>query len=194
MKIVLDQHLSTQQQKLVTNWVNQTLLKLTELSFSAGLELHLKAHQLAPEFATLNGITGYCPTANLISIGLDFSYPKLNKVNFQLTLVHELYHAHQRQQGIKAGEGDLRETLLNEGLADLYCEKIMGRTPIWTKRFQPTELTRLTKLASKEYELPTTQKRYERWFTKGSVKDDIPVWAGYAIGYQLAINKLQSKQ
>ena len=172
-----------EQRNLVSDWVSVVQNKITNLDLAKDLILKIIPVKLEPEFSQLNGITGYCPSSKLIRIGLDFSYPKLDQITFALTLVHELHHAHREYMGIENCKATLKETMLEEGLADHYCEKILGQRPVWSINLPENEIKRLLALAKPDFNKPTTDKLYGKWFTKGSAKNNIPRWAGYTLGY-----------
>ena len=186
MKIKISSKFSQSIQKLISEWVNFVQNKVSNLELNEDLTLAIKPIELEKDFAALNGITGYCPSAKLIRIGLDFSYPKLNQEIFALTLVHELHHAHQEYQRPKTSQANLKETMIEEGLADRYCEQILGKRPVWSIDLNKSEIERILALAKQDFDKPTTDGLYDRWFLYSSPKDNIPRWAGYALGYHLS--------
>lgn len=178
------------QREMIASWIKNALSKVETLALDTNLTLTIKPIALEKEFAQLHGITGYCPSAKTIRLGLDFTYPKFDQLKFALTLVHELHHAHREYMGIKTSQATLKETMIEEGLADLYCQKILGQRPVWSINLSKSERKRLLTLATPDFEKPTSDKLYTKWFLKGSPKDTIPRWAGYALGYYLATTLL----
>lgn len=92
---------------------------------------------------------------------------------------HEFHHV-ARFRGPGYG-GTLLEALVSEGLADHFAIDLMGGpAPPWATALSPGDLERWLDRARAEFDSRTYD--HGAWFVgRGS----IPVWAGYAIGFEL---------
>lgn len=130
------------------------------------------------------GVGGYTPNAHTIYISLD---PVRKRFRSSLshhlprTLAHELHHA-ARWRTVGYGR-TLFEALITEGLAGHFELEVFGGTPNpWEVSLQPRVLARFLSRARREFENPSYE--HDAWFF-GSLRRNIPRWAGYALGFEL---------
>lgn len=127
------------------------------------------------------GLGGSCYEPHLVTIAIapesDAFEGALEAGVFRQTLAHELHHA---LRCAACGYGEtFGDALVSEGLADHFAVEATGCEPLlWTQSpgLSPTVLQRAhATLAATTYD-------HEAWFFGG---DDLPRWAGYALGWQL---------
>ena len=191
MKIEIDEKLG--EKNKLQKWTVEIFKKVKNKLSIKDLTIEIQKTKSNHDLVDLNGISGYCPNKNYIRLRIDSTNSNFNKKNFQLCLAHEFQHAARRRAGVKIGESTFYECLISEGLADYFCETLLGETPVWVKKFKANEFKKIEKKASKIYNCKMNDRLYEQWFTKGNLTEKIPKWAGYSLGYILA-KKLKNKK
>lgn len=127
------------------------------------------------------GVRGYAPAGHYVELTVNPDNPHFAgcwRTELPATLAHELHHA-KRWQGVGYGQTML-EVLVSEGLAQHY--EISERRAPPPYALAPANLPELWQRA--EPLLNTTDYGYEAWFF-GSEEQNLPRWAGYALGYEL---------
>ena len=142
------------------------------------------------------GVAGYAPTAHLVRLAVDPKSAPLDdrmKLEVGATIVHELHHC-SRWSGPGYGT-TLFEALVSEGLAqhfetDFRFERSEGKprdqvAPFYAKVPSESKLEELTARAREEFHKPNySPEDHSEWFF-GAGKRGIPLYAGYAIGFDL---------
>lgn len=124
------------------------------------------------------GIHGYAPAGHYVELTVNpqnTHFPDAWRTELPATLAHELHHT-RRWQGVGYGQ-TLLEILVSEGLAQHYETLERDSPPPWAQA--PANLDVLWNRASPL--LNTTDFEFEAWFY-GSPAENLPRWAGYALG------------
>lgn len=127
------------------------------------------------------GIYGYAPLGHYVELTVNPDNPNFAacwRTELPATLAHELHHA-KRWQGAGYGQTML-EVLVSEGLAQHYEKAERGKPPPYA--LPPANLPELWQQAAPL--LNSTDFGYEAWFF-GSEAQNLPRWAGYALGFEL---------
>lgn len=128
------------------------------------------------------GVHGYAPTAHYVELTLSPQNPNFAahwREEVPATLVHELHHC-KRWQGVGYGSTFL-EVLVSEGLAQHHEKEERGGQPAMYSRPKQA-LAPLWERAKPL--LDRTDYGHDAWFY-GSQSENLPRWAGYALGYDL---------
>jgi uncharacterized protein YjaZ len=142
----------------------------------------------------MDGVGGYCPRPDFIQISIDPEHPKFKADPVgavSRSFAHELYHAMRFANGASRPDGTMLDCVIDEGLADQFVREATGRLPVWNKCLSPTDARRLIKEFNKIAHKKVDDKKYERWFIKGSKKGNIPRWAGYSLGLMIVRSHLR---
>jgi uncharacterized protein YjaZ len=159
-------------------------------------KLHILIKESANKSALkdMEGVGGYCPRPDFIQISIDPEHPKFKADPVgavSRSFAHELYHAMRFAKGASRPDGTMLGCVIDEGLADQFVWETTGRLPVWNKRLSPTDAKRLLKEFNKIADKKVDDKKYERWFIKGSKKSNIPRWAGYSLGLMIVQSYLR---
>lgn len=133
-----------------------------------------------PEF----GFSGYSPSSAQIMLYFDLSNANLNtalNTEFIPSLGHEIHHCF-RHKGVGYGS-TLQQALISEGLACHFETELRnGEIPFYAKAINQDMIERLYSKMLNE----ATESKYDHnaWFF-GTKPDDIPLHAGYTLGYHL---------
>ncbi len=135
------------------------------------------------------GLGGFNPGKNEIAIAIDTEFEGLvNSLDEHLIplLAHEVHHAKRRRS---VGYGDtLFKAAVSEGLADHFSMEVAEvNPPPWALALKGDELQEWMFDASQVWN--ETSYDHSAWFLGTSV--DIPVWTGYAIGFELVSGYLE---
>jgi uncharacterized protein YjaZ len=130
------------------------------------------------------GMSGFCTSPRRMYLPLDTKNTSLRadfeKV-FQSFMAHELHHCARRQ--IQGFASTLGQALVTEGLACCFeAELPGGSTPMYSTRVHGVELERVRELAQPLLNEPL--QGWDEWFF-GEREPDIPLHAGYSLGYLL---------
>ncbi len=131
-----------------------------------------------------NGITGFCPWRNTINI---FIHPEAEQIRTPLfsVIAHEYNHAAIRRH---YEWETLLDSLIYEGLAEIFQEEITGRRCPCTKAVPKSKLqTYLEQI--KPYLHSKDQELIRAVFMGG---EGFPHWLGYSLGYWL-VNRFLAK-
>lgn len=129
------------------------------------------------------GIGGYSPSQYEleISIAPQHAFLSQNFTHvFRAILAHEMHHCCRHAS---VGYGDtLFQALISEGLACHYEREFSRQTPIYVNHLSPQQRQQFLTTAEKVW----FGKNYNHasWFF-GSVKERMPKWVGYDLGYFL---------
>jgi len=138
------------------------------------------------------GIGAFASDTHIIFIYIDPSFarfPKSLKNELVSTIAHETAHVIRMRSGqiVK----NLFDAFVNEGLADHFAVEICGpKTKLWHKGYY-SKLDIPYQLAQKESKNQITDSSYEKWFTVGDLKHNIPWTTGYALGNQIVSEYLK---
>ena len=129
------------------------------------------------------GFTGYAPTADMFQITLDPDNPNLVDhlgEPFERMVAHEYHHT---LRWVTLGYGrTLGEALVSEGLAGHFARQLYRNPPEHYERaLEPDAFDELATLALTHWD--DAAYDHSRWFF--GVRD-LPVHAGYTLGYALA--------
>lgn len=121
------------------------------------------------------GCGGYTYGPHSVVLALDAA-AQIEHGRILATLVHEFHHV-IRERGPGCGSS-LRERIVSEGLAMLFEEEVLGAASEFAH--QPIEAVDIARAISALDEDPADEGR---WFFHTA---DMPLWFGYAVGYQWA--------
>jgi uncharacterized protein YjaZ len=130
------------------------------------------------------GLGGYAPNKNLLYVYTDparESFKEIIHKELPRTIAHELHHC-ARWGAVGYGES-LFEALISEGLAEHFdIEVNKGEPTQWATALNPEQIQELLKKSRSSFD----DKKYNHsaWFF-GSDKENIPRWAGYALGFHI---------
>ena len=121
----------------------------------------------------MGGVSGFTPDKNIMNIFVCKNYEKESLVQ---TVAHE--YAHTISYNFISPK-TLMDSILLEGLAEVFSEKITGHQSQFSKKISETEAVELFKT------LPLEKEGWDEvreLFTGGK---KYPLWAGYSISYYL---------
>lgn len=137
------------------------------------------------------GIGGYTIGPGDVDVVVDAAYPGLARIlpeRLPPLAAHELHHA-ARWQGIGYPYMTLLEAMVTEGLADHFAIELLGSPiPPWCDAFPESQTERW--LARARPELDSTGYDHPAWFFGRGT--ELPVFAGYTLGYRLVRDYLAS--
>jgi len=140
------------------------------------------AAQVIPE----TGVGGSTENPYKILVWIDPEHSNVHnniEKEIQSTVVHELHHAMRNR--LYPWPGTLLDDVVGEGLADHFDIEINGQHPKpWSQALSDEELAAYREKAEPHFHEQNTESDYYKWVL-GSEKDDIPHWAGYALGFRL---------
>lgn len=142
----------------------------------------------------LGGIGASCPAEGKIEIVLDPQHPAFRRHPAEAVerpLIHELHHAARRRSGVRIDRSSLLECLWSEGLADHFVYQVTGNLPRWSKKMADELQAGVRAKLSGRIGEKISATDYDLYFLKGSKKEKIPRWSGYAIGLALVRGFLQ---
>lgn len=167
-------------QSLVEQEVRRTLDVVRPLLNVTDLRISLIADpaQVIPEV----GMGGFNPSPDEVRLYADPSWPDLENVlrsELLLQIAHEVHHAMRRRA---VGYGStLLQAAVSEGLADHFSLEVSGATSRpWALALTPAELVTW---------IPEVESRsaggydHAEWFF--GTNPGIPLWTGYAVGFEL---------
>jgi uncharacterized protein YjaZ len=130
------------------------------------------------------GMSGFCSSPRRMYLPLDIENPDL-LVNFETVFqgffAHELHHCARR--AVPGFADTLGQALVSEGLACCFeAELPGGRVPIYATQVSGHRLQAMRTMASTELNAPL--QGWGAWFF-GESEPDIPLHAGYSLGYAL---------
>ena len=131
------------------------------------------------------GVGGFNPDAHTIFVNLDPGHQLFDSALDQSlvrTIAHELHHL-ARRRGPGYGR-TLHAALVSEGLAVHFSVETTGGggLPAWATALTEAEIEVIAERASRNYLSPNYDHR--AWFY-GSSSNELPRWAGYALGFRL---------
>jgi uncharacterized protein YjaZ len=176
-------------------YAKSTVEKVQKKIELKNVDIIIKESENPEFFKDVDGVGGFCPSANFAQISLDLKHPifrKNTKSIIERTLAHELHHIMRRQANIPIFGGSLLECLFSEGLADYFSFEITGDFPVWSISLNKKDKARLMKKAKLRFKKKVTYKDYDDWFLVGSKKNKIPRWTGYALGLELVKECLEN--
>lgn len=127
---------------------------------------------------SMGGVSGYTPWKNTVLVFIDTTTENW-KINLEATIVHEFLHSISRQYHKWE---TLLDSLVFEGLAENFVQDVLvGELSPWSrslnKKKSKVYFSKLkNKLHSSDYDI------YKKVFFGNK---EFPLWAGYAIGYNL---------
>jgi uncharacterized protein YjaZ len=144
------------------------------------------AEYVVPEL----GMSGFCTSPRRMYLPMDVEHPDLpvhfERV-FQGFFAHELHHCARR--AVPGFADTLGQALVTEGLACCFESELPGGgVPMYATRVTGQALQKVQARALAELHLPLSS--WGEWFF-GEQDPDIPVHAGYSIGYALVFKWLQ---
>lgn len=136
------------------------------------------------------GVSGFCTSPRRLYLPLDVNHADLPvhfEMRFQSFLAHELHHCARRR--ITGYADTLAQALVTEGLACCFEEELPGgAAPMYATGVAGAALERVRRLALPALQQPLTG--WGEWFF-GERAPQIPMHAGYALGYSLVSRWLQ---
>ncbi len=136
---------------------------------------------------------GQAVSDNLITIAINCKAKNVIaalKADLPKLLAHKLYHIARSQN--TAHSKTLLDECIEEGLAYCFETEVFGGKPSADSvAVKGKELQRVMLKAKKEFQ--STDFDYDAWFY-GSHQKTIPLFAGYAIGYELVTTYLRANQ
>ena len=175
--------------KYIANASNEfgpEILKKIEQGFSEGLKIirkKLNADKIDIVFvnAPMNvipeiGIGGYSPGPYNIYINLDPKFTTFAVEAIVSTILHETHHCMRwRNPGYGLSLG---EAMISEGIATLFEEEYIGKTPIYAQvKIKQEEIDKANKnLNNRDY-------NHSDWFFGGK---DTQRWFAYTYGYKMS--------
>ena len=169
------------QRQTIEEKLQEAVTRVNAIMPTEGINFRVRASSkdVIPEI----GVGGFNPAADEVILWIDPLFPQLNQsldVELAPIIAHEMHHAKRRRS---VGYGTtLLEALISEGLADSFSIELMGITPpLWSTALTGSELDNWTEIARNSWGEPSYN--HPKWFFGTS--DEIPRWAGYAIGYKL---------
>lgn len=191
--IVISKELAPLVEKL-ESVVRNTLEKARQHLQIGDITIEIVKAQNVEVLKDINGIGAYCPSGDYAQLSLDIEHPSLQgdlETIVQKSLLHELHHAARRQAGINMEKSTLLECLVTEGLADCFVYEVMGELPIWTDMLTSSQEKQLKGKIQTILEQSFSIDLYKKWFIEGNEKNNIPRFAGYALGYGMVKDFLQ---
>ena len=138
------------------------------------------AERVVPEL----GMSGFCTSASRMYLPMDMEHPELPETFervFQAFFAHEMHHCARRPI---AGYADtLAQALVTEGLACCFESELPGgAVPMYATSVGGAELVQLRARAR-----PLFDQRLSGWgeWFFGEAEPEIPMHAGYALGYAI---------
>jgi uncharacterized protein YjaZ len=130
------------------------------------------------------GMSGFCRSAHRMYLPIDTAHPALSE-NFERVFraffAHEMHHCARRH--ISGYASTLGQALVTEGLACCFeAEFPGGSVPMYATRVRGDALVQFTDRAR-----PVLNERMSGWgeWFFGEREPDIPMHAGYALGYEI---------
>ena len=158
------------------------------------IDIVIKESEIPEIYKDIDGIGGYCPSGFFVQLSIDINHPSFQKSPRRVienTLIHELHHAARMQAGVLFNKGSFLEYLFSEGLADNFVYELTGDLGKWIPSLNPEDKKKLMRKAKRKYTSDFTQRDHGIWFIKGSKNQQIPQFAGYAIGFDIVRNFLR---
>jgi uncharacterized protein YjaZ len=138
------------------------------------------AEYVVPEL----GMSGFCTSPRRLYLPMDIEHPELAVTFenvFQGFLAHELHHCARRL--VPGFAETLGQALVTEGLACCFESELpVGRVPMYATRVSGQALQAVQHRAAAELHSPLLG--WGEWFF-GEREPEIPVHAGYSIGYAI---------
>lgn len=160
---------------------------VSELLPISGVDVvfQIEPESVIPEF----GIGGYSPSGDRIIISADpdnANFAKSLENEFLTTLGHELHHC-MRWRTVGYGS-TLLEALVSEGLACHFETELRpGTIPFYASALEEVAIPTLFAKASQSFS--DTNYGHAEWFFGQS--DEIPLHAGYTLGFELVSKSIQ---
>lgn len=136
------------------------------------------------------GMSGFCTSASRMYLPMDVQHSDLHETFervFQAFFAHEMHHCARRPT---SGYADtLAQALVTEGLACCFESELPGgAVPVYARGVHGAELARIKALAQPR--LDEKLSGWGDWFF-GDAEPEIPMHAGYALGYAIVSDWLQ---
>jgi uncharacterized protein YjaZ len=139
------------------------------------------------------GVSGFCTAADRLYIPIDPKHPEFNakfEQRFLALFAHELHHCARRR--ISGYANNLGEALVTEGLACCFeAELPGGSVPFYATSLPPSQLAQMRDRAMATLAEPVEE--WSTWFF-GARPSEIPMYAGYAVGYAMVAPYLARSQ
>jgi uncharacterized protein YjaZ len=143
------------------------------------------AEYVVPEL----GMSGFCTSARRMYLPMDVENPDLAntfETVFQAFFAHELHHCARRP--VPGYADTLGQALVTEGLACCFESELPGGSvPMYATRVLGQALHAVRARANADLNAPFSS--WAEWFF-GEREPDIPIHAGYSLGYVLVSNWL----
>jgi uncharacterized protein YjaZ len=159
--------------------IHKTLEKCNKkIAFSGALHIHCFPSYNSFINTKMSGVSGYTSDQNNILLFLS-PQPGWQK-QLRYTIAHEYAHTFTYAYH---GWKTLLDSLIFEGIAEHFRESVLGgKVSPWSKSIPPNECKKIFKEIYNN--LQNTQEKYYQQIFLG-FEDKYPLWAGYAIGYQI---------
>ena len=184
VKVQLSSNIPHQLSGRISRGVDEVLQRAVSAINATDVTIHVgvDVNQTIQE----TGVGGSTENPHTIRIWIDPTHPNvIENIESEIrsTLVHELHHAMRNR--LYPWPGTLLDDIVAEGLADHFDIEINGQEPKpWSKALSEEELAAYQKKAQAYFYQQNTEDDYYRWVL-GLADDDIPQWAGYALGFKL---------
>ncbi len=136
------------------------------------------------------GMSGFCTSPRRMYLPLDSAHPELTHAFervFQAFFAHEMHHCARRS--IEGFAATLGQALVTEGLACCFeAELPGGSVPVYATRVRGDALERVRVRARAG--LDERLAGWGEWFF-GTREPDVPLHAGYALGYDIVSTWLE---
>ncbi len=176
------------QRDMITSVIRNTVTDVNDAMPTEGVRIIVRSApaNVIPEI----GVGGFNPNEDEVIISFDPAFPDLlATINDELPIqiAHEMHHARRRRS---VGYGNtLLQAAVSEGMADCFAEEVTGNGPSpWSTALTEEQL--ITWLVNAKVTWNQTGYDHSSWFLGTS--NDIPRWAGYAIGYKLVKDFIES--
>lgn len=138
------------------------------------------------------GMSGFCASATRMYLPMCIDHPDLPDTFeqvFQAFFAHETHHCARRS--IPGYADTLAQALVTEGLACCFESELPGgAVPMYARGAHGAELARIKALAQPR--LDEKLSGWGEWFF-GDAEPEIPMHAGYALGYAIVSDWLQRR-
>jgi uncharacterized protein YjaZ len=167
--------------------VLETVKNQIDYQFDGDIIFHGNKQRVIPNYS----IGGYCPDPWTITIYIDsekFDIQDQDCVDLlRYILTHELMHSlYYTQHGMPL---TLKDEIVFEGIADYCASQIVGNKQyLWTQALSKDDHAHYWSLLKNDFD---QKDQYFKWFFG---TQDIPMWTGYKIGYQLLQDYTQNNQ
>jgi len=173
---------------------DSALIAITEKLDVHNITVNIVSKDLGPGHTLRELVNGFAWSRDTVDIFVNPSHPDIDTLlekAMKRYLGHELHHA-KRYEGPGFGT-TFFDSLIFEGIAQHFERELVETDPEeYRYGISPEKLQGLMLKAEELYDSPSySLDDHEKWFRSGSEEEDIPVAAGYAIGYQIVANYLE---